>query len=531
MISVFCIFVLGYPLFSSVGDEFQSPVLIMLLFDHGPNSACICSRVYHGSTMKFRASWFSENSDRGIAISVSILSSGFSDALFVCFWWLVTLERLLAICIRTFLILQVLNLKPPTVNIKDQNFLIVIRISCLLSKENANQNILIAIRISWLLSKKMQFFLIVIRIVWLWSEFSDCDQNLSKKCKSEYSDCDQNFLIVIQKMQIRIFWLLSKKCKSEFSDCDQDFLIVIRIFWLWSEVSDCDQKFLIVIRIFWLWSEFSDCEQKFLMVIRIFWLWSNWEKNKCLLRNKQNRKTENNKQRLKTILCFDRPPRHINPRIHWGILLSVISSGVASGVLSGIKYGVLSGKSFAIFTWQKFWRSVWHTFWSDWWKVRLLKICLVWVSCRDHRLFCLFAGFHPSNGRAIWHIAYIFMFGTGLEPGQAAGTLDMRSCAPSISTWHFGTLLRPPGNLKWGPNAYPTKKPSPTKLHRVNCHHPLCSLDLLLKAGKIPVFASSQTPRHWLNSTGVLLKSGRILWNNKVLKLQIRWFFQPMISI
>ena len=81
--------------------------------------------------------------------------------------------------------------------------------------------------------------------------------------------------------------------------------------------------------------------------------------------------------------------------------------------------------------------------------------------------FCLFAGFHPSNGRAIWHIAYIFMFGTGLEPGQVAGTLDMRSCAPSISTWHFGTLLRPPGNLKWGPNAYPTKKPSPTKLHTI----------------------------------------------------------------
>ena len=63
--------------------------------------------------MEFRASWFSENSDRGIALSVSILSSGFSDALFVCFWWFVTLERLLAICIRTFLILQVLNLKPP----------------------------------------------------------------------------------------------------------------------------------------------------------------------------------------------------------------------------------------------------------------------------------------------------------------------------------------------------------------------------------------------------------------------------------
>ena len=81
---------------------------------------------------------------------------------------------------------------------------------------------------------------------------------------------------------------------------------------------------------------------------------------------------------------------------------------------------------------------------------------------------CLFAGFHPSNGRAIWHIAYIFMFSTGPEPGQVAGTLDMRSCAPSISTWHFGTLLRPPGNLKWGPNAYPTKKPSPTKLHTNN---------------------------------------------------------------
>ena len=37
-------------------------------------------------SMELRASWFSENSDRGIAISVSILSSGFSDALFVCFW-------------------------------------------------------------------------------------------------------------------------------------------------------------------------------------------------------------------------------------------------------------------------------------------------------------------------------------------------------------------------------------------------------------------------------------------------------------
>ena len=157
-------------------------------------------------TMKFRASWFSENSDRGIAISVSILSSRFSDALFVCFWWLVTLERLLAICIRTFLILQVLNLKPPTWTSR-------------------------------------------IRIFWLWSEFSDF---YPKKI------ADQNSLIAI-----RIFWLW-----SEFSDCDQNFLIVISSFWLWSEVSDCDQNFLfviriilIVIRIFWLWSEFSDCDQ------------------------------------------------------------------------------------------------------------------------------------------------------------------------------------------------------------------------------------------------------------------------------
>ena len=199
MISVFCIFVLGYPLFSSVGAEFQSPVLIMLLFDHGPNSACICSRVYHGSTMKFRASWFSENSDRGIAISVSILSSGFSDALFVCFWWLVTLERLFAICIRTFLILQVLHLKPPTWTSR-------------------------------------------IRIFWLWSEFPACYPKT--KCKSEYSDCDQNFLIVIQK-------------NAFFSDCDQNCLIVIRIFWSWSEFIKKMQ-----IRIFWLRSEFSDCYPK-----------------------------------------------------------------------------------------------------------------------------------------------------------------------------------------------------------------------------------------------------------------------------
>ena len=170
--------------------------------------------------MEFRASWFSENSDRGIAISVSILSSGFSDALFVCFWWLVTLERLLAICIRTFLILQVLNLKPPTWTSR-------------------------------------------IRIFWLWSEFSDCDQNflIVIRLWSEFSDCDQ--------IVIRIFWLW-----SEFSDCDQNFLIVIRIFWLWSEFSDCDQNFLIVIRIFWLWSEFSDYHQNFLIVIKIFWLLS-----------------------------------------------------------------------------------------------------------------------------------------------------------------------------------------------------------------------------------------------------------------
>ena len=327
-----------------------------------------------------------------------------------------------------------------------------------------------------------------IRIFWLWSEFSDCYP---------------------KKMLIKIFWLW-----SEVSDCDQNFLIVIRIFWLWSEVSDCDQKFLIVSRIFWLlskkmqirifWSqsenfefwlrsenspnkrcffsilfifdatlrekrllsEFSDHNQNFLIVIRFFWLWSNWEKNKRLLRNKQNRKTENNKQILKTILCFDRPPRHINPGIHSGILLSVIFSGVASGVLFGIKYGVLSGKSFAHFTWQKFWRSVWHTFWSDWWKVWLLKICQVWVSCRDHRFFLPVLVFtHRMEKQYDIIIAYIFIFGTGLEPGQVAGTLDMRSCAPSISTWHFGTLLRPPGNLKWGPNAYPTKKLSPTNLH------------------------------------------------------------------
>ena len=189
--------------------------------------------------------------------------------------------------------------------------------------------------------------LITIRIFWLWSEFSDCDQIEEKNA----------------------YWV--------------NFLITIKIFWLWSEFSDCDQ-----IEKKSLLSEFSDHNQNFLIMIRIFWLWSNWEKNTRFLRNKQSRKTENNKQRLKTILCFDRPPRHINPGIHSGILLSVISSRVASGVLSGIKYGVLSGKSFANFTWQKFWRSAWHTFWSDWWKVRLLKICRVWVSCRDHR-FCL----------------------------------------------------------------------------------------------------------------------------------------------
>ena len=169
-----------------------------------------------------------------------------------------------------------------------------------------------------------------------------------------------------------------KRLLSEFSDHNQNFLIVIRIFWLWS---NWEKKRLL--------SEFSDHNQNFLIVIKL-------RKNTRLLRNKQNRKTENNKRRLKTILCFDRPPRHINPGIHSGILLSVVSSGVASGVLSGIKYGVLSGKSFANFTWQKFWRSVWHTFWSDWWKVRLLKICRVWVSCRDHRFFfaCLLVFTH-----------------------------------------------------------------------------------------------------------------------------------------
>ena len=161
-----------------------------------------------------------------------------------------------------------------------------------------------------------------------------------------------------------------------------NFLITIRIFWLWS---NWEKKRLL--------SEFSDHNQNFLIVIKL-------RKNTRLLRNKQNRKTENNKQRLKTILCFDRPPRHINPGIHSGILLSVISSGVASGVLSGIKYGVLSGKSFANFTWQKFWRSVWHTFWSDWWKVRLLKICRVWVSCRDHRFFLPVCWFSPIEWKS-----------------------------------------------------------------------------------------------------------------------------------
>ena len=197
--------------------------------------------------MKFRASWFSENSDRGIAISVSILSSGFSDALFVCFGDL------------------------------------------------------------WLWNAYWPF---VSEHFWFY-RFWTLSLQLEHQ-GSEFSDCDQNFLIVIQKMQIRIFWLLSKKkCKSEFSDCDQNFLIVIssfwcdqkflivnRIFWLWSElfwlwsaVSDCDQQFLIVIRSFWLWSELFwfviriilICDQNFLIVIRIFWLFSKKNANQNFL--------------------------------------------------------------------------------------------------------------------------------------------------------------------------------------------------------------------------------------------------------
>ena len=198
--------------------------------------------------MKFRASWFSENSDRGIAISVSILSNVFFDALFLSFWWLVTLERLLAICIRTFLILQVLNLKPPTWTSRIRIFWLWSEFSDCYPKKNADQNFLIVIRVFWLLSKKMQ-----IRIFWLWSEFSVCDQN--------YSHCDQNFLIVN-----RSFWLW-----SDFSDCDQNFLFGIRIFWLWLEFSDCDQNF-------WLLSK-KNANQNFLIVIRIFWSWSGWEKN------------------------------------------------------------------------------------------------------------------------------------------------------------------------------------------------------------------------------------------------------------
>ena len=163
----------------------------------------------------------------------------------------------------------------------------------------------------------------------------------------------------------------------------------------------------------------------------------NWEKH--LLRNKQNRKTENNMQRLKTILCFDRPPRHINPGIHSGILLSVISSGVASGVLSGIKYGVLSGKSFANFTWQKFWRSVWHTFWSDWCKVRLLQICRVWVChVATTVFFCLFAGFHPSNGREIWHIYSIHIY---VWYRAWARTSSWDAWYAFLCTFHFNMTL------------------------------------------------------------------------------------------
>ena len=68
-------------------------------------------------------------------------------------------------------------------------------------------------------------------------------------------------------------------------------------------------------------------------------------------------------------------------------------------------------------------------------KLDLLKICRVWVSCRDHRFFLPVCWFSPIEWKSnMTYIAYIFMFGTGLEPGQVAGTLDMRSCAPSIST-------------------------------------------------------------------------------------------------
>ena len=104
-------------------------------------------------------------------------------------------------------------------------------------------------------------FLIVVRIFWLLSEFSDC--------------C-QNFLIVV-----RIFWLLSLfsgavrifGLLSEFSDCCQNFLIVVRIFWLLSEFSDCWSCFRVL-------SEFSDCCQNFLIVVRIFWLLSKFSQKK-----------------------------------------------------------------------------------------------------------------------------------------------------------------------------------------------------------------------------------------------------------
>ena len=223
----------------------------------------------------------------------------------------------------------------------------------------------------------------MIRIFWLWSEVSDCDQKFLIAIRSfwlwsELSDCDQNFLIVIQK------------------NPNQNFLITIRKFWLWSENSlnkRCFFSILVMFDaklrkktliewIFWSQSEFSDCEQNFLIVIKLKKTNAYWEINKS-----ERPKTTN--KDLKQFFASTDPPRHINPGTHSGILLSVISSGVASAVLSGIKYGVLSGKSFANFTWQKFWRSVWHTFWSDWWKVRLLKICRVWVSCREvftHRM-------------------------------------------------------------------------------------------------------------------------------------------------
>ena len=268
--------------------------------------------------MEFRASWFSENSDRGIAISVSILSSGFSDALFVCFWWLVTLERLLAICIRTFLILQVLNLKPPTWTSR-------------------------------------------IRIFWLWSEFSDCDQNflIVIRLWSEFSDCDQNFLIVI-----RIFWLW-----SEFSDCDQnfwlwsEFLIVIKIFWLirfsdhnfwlWSNWGKNAYwvNFLITIRIFWLWSEFSDCDQ-IEKKTHAYWEINKTERPKTTIKD------------LKRFFASTDPPSHKPWHTFWHFII-------------------------CNFFWCRFGRSIWHQIWRSIWQIfckfylaKVLAFCLAYILIR-----------------------------------------------------------------------------------------------------------------------------------------------------